>query len=222
MWNIIGEQNWKDAAIRVVLLAHWDTRPEAEMERESENKRKPIPGANDGASGVAVLLELARVLKGELPATVGVQFVMTDGEDLGPGLNEMFLGADAYAKDLPNHPRPTYGILLDMVGKKDLVVSMELNSIKYARSLVYALCKHATQVGLGETFPMDFGQTISDDHLALNRAGLRTVDLIDFHYLEYWHTLQDTPDKCSADSLGKVGKLLQTWLQKDPPFDYQG
>jgi len=220
MWNIVGEQNWKDATVRVLLVAHWDSRPTAELESDPEDKKKAVPGANDGASGVAVLLELARVLKGHLPAGVGVEYLMTDGQALGPKLDEMFLGAEAFAKDLPNHTKPNYGIVVDMVGKKNLNVSMELNSIKSAKTLVYALCRHATQIGLGEVFPMEFGQELSDDHVPLNRAGLKTIDLIDFHYLQYWHTLQDTPDKCSPDSLGQVGKLLQTWLQKDPPFDY--
>ena len=222
MWNIIGDQNWKTASTRIVLLAHWDTRPTADFEDELEDKKKPILGANDGASGVSVLLELARVLKMHLPPSVGVQYVLTDGEDLGPGLNEMFLGAQAYASDLKNHPIPTYGIVIDMVGTKNLSVSMEGNSIKYAKSLVYAMCKHATQVGLGAVFPMEFGQEITDDHIPLNKAGLRTIDLIDFHYLEHWHTLHDIPENCSADSLGKIGKLLQTWIQKDPPFIYEG
>jgi len=222
MWNIIGEQNWKDATTRVALFAHWDCRPAAELDNDEANRTKPIPGANDGASGVAVLLELARVLKNRLPAGVGVQYVMTDGQALGPGLNEMFLGADVFANDLHNHPKLNYGILLDMVGKKDLKVSMELTSLKYAKTLLYGLYKHAFQIGLGHVFPMEFGQELRDDHLQLNLAGLRTIDLIDFHYFPYWHTTQDTPDKCSADSLGKVGKLLQTWLQKDPPFDSEG
>ena len=222
MWNIIGDQNWKDATVRVALFAHWDSRPTAELDRNADNRSKAIPGANDGASGVAVLLELARVLKSQLPSSVGVQYVMTDGAALGPGVNEMFLGSDAYAKDLANHPQPSYAIVLDMVGKKNLKVAMELNSLKYAKVLEYALYKHATTVGLGDAFPMEFGQQLRDDHLPLIQAGLRAIDIIDFNYLEYWHTLEDTPDKCSPDSLGIVGKLLQTWLQKDPPFTFEG
>jgi len=222
MWNVIGEQNWKDATVRVLLVAHWDTHPNSEFESEPEDKKKPSPGANDGASGVAVLLELARVLKEHLPSGIGIEYVMTDGQSLGPGLNEMFLGSEAFAKDLSGHPKPTYGIVVNMVGKKDVSISMELNSILYGKTLLYSLCKHAVQVGLGKVLTMDFGQKISDDHVPLIHAGVPAIDLIDFHYLQYWHTLQDTPDKCSADSLGNVGKLLQTWLQKDPPFNYEG
>lgn len=216
MWNVIGEQNWKDAKVRVALYAHWDTRPSADQEESAEKRSKPIPGANDGASGVAVLLELARVLKVTHPE-VGVMYVLTDGEDLGPGLDEMFLGARAFAIQ-PSDPKPTYGILLDMIGDKDLVVPMEPNSLRYNGDMLYQLYKHAGTVGLGKTFPMVEGPEIEDDHMPLNEAGLKTIDLIDFTYMP-WHTLSDTPDKCSPASLGKVGKLLQTWLEKHPAYD---
>lgn len=216
MWNVVGEQNWKNAKVRVALYAHWDTRPSADQEYDAAKRGKPIPGANDGASGVAVLLELARVLK-ETHPEVGVMYVFTDGEDLGPGLDEMFLGARAFAKDKPD-PKPDYGILLDMIGDKDLRVPMEPNSLRYAGDLMVQLYRHANSIGLGKTFPMVEGPEIEDDHMPLNQAGLKTIDLIDFDY-EPWHTLDDTADKCSAASLGKVGKLLQTWLEKRPAYD---
>ena len=223
MWNIIGSQNYKNAKVRVVLFAHWDTRPTADEERDTDNKKMPIPGANDGASGVAVLLELMRVLKDQLPPTGGVQYVMTDGEDLGPGEDEMYLGAEVYAKSLLKEPKANYGILLDMIGQKDLAVPKEINSIRYANRLITALYEHASKVGLGDAFPSVTGEDIDDDHLPMIKAGLPTIDLIEFSgYMPYWHTLQDTPDKCSAESLGKVGKLLQTWLQKPNPFTNGG
>jgi Zn-dependent M28 family amino/carboxypeptidase len=215
MWNVLGEQNWKDSKVHVVLFAHWDTRPMASQEENEYRRSRPIPGANDGASGVAVLLELARVLK-ETHPEVGIQYVFTDGEDLGPELNEMFLGARAYAKQLGAN-KPDYGILLDMIGDKNLTVPMEPNSMSYARDVVYELYSHAARVGLGGTFPMTQGPTIEDDHIPINQAGLPTVDLIDFSY-PAWHTLDDTADKCSAQSLGKVGKLLQTWLERKPAY----
>jgi Zn-dependent M28 family amino/carboxypeptidase len=223
MWNIIGDQNWKNASVRVVLFAHWDSRPTAEEDRDVDNRHSPIPGANDGASGVAVLLELARVLKDALPPTVGVEYVMTDGEDLGPGEDEMYLGADVYAKGIATMPKANYGILLDMIGQKDLAVPKEVNSIRYANRLMTALYDHAAKVGLASAFPSVVGEEIDDDHLPMIKAGLPTIDLIEFSgYMPFWHTLQDTPDKCSADSLGKVGKLLQTWLQKPTPFTNGG
>jgi Zn-dependent M28 family amino/carboxypeptidase len=217
MWNIIGEQNWANATTRVMLLAHWDSRPTADQDPDPANQNQPIPGADDGASGVAVLLELARALKAS-PAKVGIMYVLVDGEDLGPGLDEMFLGARALAKQLPS-PKADYGILLDMIGNRGVVVPKEPNSEKYAPSLVDALYKFAEKVGLKDTFPDRMGPEIEDDHLSLNEAGLPTIDLIDFYgYAPYWHTLADTPDKCSPDSLQKVGFLLQQWLRQDPAF----
>jgi hypothetical protein len=216
MWNILGEQNWKDAKIRVVLIAHWDTRPTADQDYSPAAQQKPILGANDGASGVAVLLELMRAFKEQLPKDVGVQYLLTDGEDLGPELDEMFLGARAYARNIPT-PRPDYGILLDMIGDKDLRVPMEPQSLRYARPIVRALYDHAKTIGLEKTFPSVEGPIIEDDHIPLNQAGLKTIDLIDFDY-PAWHTQADTVDKCSAESLGKVGKLLESFLRKQPAF----
>lgn len=216
MWNILGEQNWKDAKVRVLLLAHWDTRPYADQDPDHANQKKPIMGANDGASGVAVLLELMRSVKDRLPKDVGVMYFMTDGEDLGPSLEEMFLGAVHFSKNLPS-PRPDYGILLDMIGDKTLEVPIEPNSLQFAASLTRELYRHAKDVGLEKTFPNVIGPWIEDDHICLNQAGIPTVDLIDFDN-PTWHTVADTVDNCSADSLGKVGKLLETWLLKEPAF----
>lgn len=215
MANVIGEQNWKDAKIRILLLAHWDTRPTSDMD-SSDHYHKPIMGANDGASGVAVLLELMRATKGRLPKDVGVMYLMTDGEDLGPELNEMFLGARFFAKNMPS-PRPDYGILLDMVGDKNLRIPMEPNSQRYAPTLLREFYLNAATIGLKDTFPMTMGPIIEDDHIPLNEAGLPTIDLIDFDY-PYWHTQQDTVDKCSPESLNKVGMAMESWLLKDPPF----
>lgn len=214
--NVIAEQNWDKAKVRILLIAHWDTRPFATEELDSEKAKQPIAGANDGASGVAVLTELMRTLKGKLPPTVGVQYLFTDGEDVGPDLEEMFLGAIEFAKNI-GKPKPDYGILLDMIGDKDLTVPVEPNSRSYAPTLIAALYDHAAKVGLGDTFPKMLGPTISDDHLAINAGGVPTIDLIDFDY-PAWHTLKDTVDQCSAESLGKVGKLLETWIMKQPAF----
>jgi hypothetical protein len=216
MWNILGEQNWKDAKVRVLLIAHWDTRPTADQEWDPTAAAKPILGANDGASGVAVLLELMRAFKEELPKDVGIQYLLTDGEDLGPGLEEMFLGARTYARKI-ERPRADYGILLDMIGDKDLRVPMEPQSLRYARRVVHAIYDHAKTIGLEKTFPKVEGPIIEDDHIPINQAGLPTIDLIDFDY-PHWHTQADTVDKCSAESLGKVGKLLETFLRKTPAF----
>lgn len=216
MANIIGEQNWKEAKTRILLLAHWDTRPTSDMDSNPDNYRRPILGANDGASGVAVLLELMRAVKDKLPKDVGVMYLLTDGEDLGPELDEMFLGAKYFAKNMPN-PKPDYGILLDMIGDKNLRIPMEPNSLRYAPTLLREFYLNASKIGLKDTFPMNYGPVIEDDHIPLNEAGLPTIDLIDFDY-DYWHTQKDTPDKCSAESLGKVGMALESWLLKSPAF----
>ncbi|CAN5360274.1 M28 family peptidase [soil metagenome] len=217
MWNIIGTQNWEHAKQRIVLLAHWDSRPSADQEETAERRAKPIPGANDGASGVSVLLELARSMKGKVPKDLGVMYLMTDGEDLGPGLNEMFLGAVYFAKHLPEQ-KPNYGILLDMIGDKDLKIPLEPNSMQYAGNLMFDFFRNAAEAGSGSAFPQVMGPEILDDHLSLNEAKIPTIDLIDFDYPQ-WHTLDDTVAHCSADSLGKVGKALQRWLLMDPPYE---
>ncbi len=216
MANLIGEQNWQDAKVRVLLLAHWDTRPTADQDPDPTKRGKPILGANDGASGVAVLLGVMKALKDSLPKDVGVQYLLTDGEDLGPGLEEMFLGARHYAKNLPS-PKPDYGILLDMIGDKDLVVPVEPFSYEAAPTLVRDLYGMAAKLGMASTFPWRSGSYIEDDHRPLIAAGLPTIDLIDFTY-EPWHTSEDTVDKCSAESLGKVGKLLTAWLSQSPAW----
>lgn len=216
MWNIIGEQNWDKGKVKVLLLAHWDTRPYANEDPNPENRDKPILGANDGASGVAVLLELMRVMKDRYP-DVGIMYLMTDGEDLGPGLDEMFLGATYFSKNLPS-PKPDYGILLDMVGSKNVRITMEMNGYTAAKSLVQSFYKNARLNSLSSAFPAVYGQPIYDDHLSLIQAGVPTMDLIDFEHLEHWHNLSDTVENCSADSLGKVGKALESWLIKSPPF----
>jgi glutaminyl-peptide cyclotransferase len=213
MFNILGYQNWEKAKTRLLLIAHWDTRPSADEEAKESNRNKPILGANDGASGVAVLMELMRHTK-TAPADLGICYLFVDGEDLGPGLDEMFLGATYYAKNLKGI-KPDYGILLDMIGDKDLRVPIEPNSYNKARNVTLALYRHAAEIGLGKTFPMEMGPEILDDHLPINDAKIPTIDLIDFDYPS-WHTLADTPDKCSPESLGKVGKLLYSWTQKSP------
>lgn len=215
MWNILGDQNWRDAKTRVVLIAHWDSRPYADQDPVAANRSKQVLGANDGASGVAVLLELMRVLKGRHP-DLGILYLMTDGEDLGPDLDEMFLGASAFIKALPD-PRPEYGILLDMVGTKNVRIPMEMNSFGYAETLLRDFYTHAQKVA-PKTFPMVYGQLIEDDHIPLNKGGLPTIDLIDFNHLDHWHTVTDTPENCSPESLKAVGQTLESWLTRNPPY----
>ena len=221
VYNVIGTQDWKDAKVRVVLLAHWDSRPFADGPNSPEAYRtkpypiKPIPAANDGASGAAVLVELARALKGRHPG-VGILYLLDDGEDVGPDMQEMLLGVDYFAKHLPT-PKPDYGILLDMIGKTNMVVGEEIESLKYAPSLTKAFFANAGEIGLGKTFPATPADDIEDDHWPLIQRGIPTLDLIDFNY-DQWHTVDDTPAHCSQDSLYKTGIALESFLLKNPSY----
>ena len=201
--------------MRIVLLTHWDSRPYADQDLDPANHDKPVMGANDGASGVAVFLELMRVLKGKL-GEVGVLYLMTDGEDLGPDIDEMLLGAKFFAKNLPS-PKPNYGILIDMIGDKDLKVPVEEYGYSVAKQVTQQFYTYMKTFGLQTTFPYTRGGWVIDDHKPLNEAGIPTIDLIDFTY-EPWHTVKDLPENCSADSLGKVGLALENWLLKKPAF----
>lgn len=217
MWNVVARMDF-GAKKTVLLMAHWDTRPFADQDPSSANRTKPILGANDGASGVAVLLELMRSFKEKKPP-VNLVFLFTDGEDLGPGLDEMFLGATHFANHLSASDREiAYGILLDMIGDRDLVVPREPNSDYFARSVMDRFYAHAASLGYAKQFPNRAGPIIADDHLALNQAGIPTIDLIDFEYgpgNSWWHTLEDTPDKCSAESLAAVGRVVESFLRSE-------
>jgi glutaminyl-peptide cyclotransferase len=195
---------------RVVIGAHWDTRPVAEFDPNPANRKKPIPGANDGASGVAVILELARILS-ENPPPVGIELVLFDGEDSGQheDLNSWCIGSRDYGMHLTGE-LPRWGIVLDMIGEKDAVYSLELNSLELAPRLTRTLWHLADELHLIQ-FDPSRGPTVWDDHMMLNRYGIPTVDIIDFDY-PYWHTTEDTPDKCSAESLSSVGTLLVHWI----------
>lgn len=198
----------------VVLAAHWDTRPTADYERTAEARAKPIPGANDGASGVAVLLELARQLKAT-PPPVPVMLVLLDGEDVGPTIEMMFLGSRYMVKHLPQG-MPKRGILLDMIGDKELVVPQEINSIQNAKDVLGEVYGVARKLGYEKQFPAEVGQEVIDDHVQFQQAGIKMIDLIDFDYgpgHSWWHTLADTPDKCSAASLQAVGDVVQEWVR---------
>jgi acetylornithine deacetylase/succinyl-diaminopimelate desuccinylase-like protein len=190
---------------RILLAAHWDTRPFADREPDSILKNKPILGANDGASGVAVLLEIASILSQKAPK-YGVDIVFFDGEDWGKeASNDYCLGSRYFASHLGEY-RPEFSILLDMIGDKDLQIYKEGYSARYAFKTMNLVWSKARKLKLG-CFVDSVKYTLIDDHIALIEAGIPCIDLIDFDY-PYWHTLQDTPDKCSAESLDKIGKLL--------------
>lgn len=205
--NVIGIFN-PTAKRRVLLCAHWDTRPTADQELDPAKRRKPILGANDGASGVAVLLEIGRLLK-QKPPSVGVVVVFLDGEDYGSFERDegVFLGSRHFAKNSIKQWRCEYGILLDMVGDRNLDIYREEASQNYAPGVNQKVFAAARRLGYGKNIIDDLKTSVVDDHIPLNQAGLPTIDLIDFNYGP-WHTLDDTPDKCSAESLKIVGDTL--------------
>lgn len=220
--NVVASFN-PQAADRILLLAHWDSRPWADMEKDPANRVKGVPAANDGASGVAVLLEVARQLK-DNPPPIGVDILLTDGEDYGisekDDLNRYFLGAKYFARTKPATYFPRLAILLDMVGDKEAQFKKELNSVQSAPAVVNLVWRTAQELGL-KTFSQEINGAISDDHLALQSVGIKAIDIIDGALVghdrsnprrQYWHTLKDTPDNISTETLGEVGKLVLTLI----------
>ena len=200
--NVIGVIN-PNASKKVLLFTHWDTRPTADM--DLDHKDKPIVGADDGASGTATLLELARVFHLHHP-TVGVVLLFVDGEDWGPEENRMYLGARYFAEH-PGVYKPSYAILLDMIGDKDLDIYREGNSQSMHPELNDKVWSAAAALGYAKQFPDSVKYVIGDDHLSFNSAGIPAIDLIDFDY-GYWHTLGDTAEKCDPQSLKAVGDVV--------------
>lgn len=219
--NIIASFNLNpEKPGRIMLAAHWDTRPFADEEKDSANFYKPILGANDGASGVAVLLEIARLLK-ENPIDIGVDIVLFDLEDLGdnsktyfygPG-NQYSIGSEYFVNNIGSY-RPAYGILLDMVGDKNLRIAKEGNSNAVAPDIINKIWSAAEKVN-STAFVNEIGGAVMDDHIHFLRKGIKVVDLISSPFPDYWHTLGDTPDKCSPESLKQVGNVLVELLYSE-------
>jgi Zn-dependent M28 family amino/carboxypeptidase len=213
--NLIARFN-PQADAHILLLAHWDTRPTADMDDDPEKQKQPIPGANDGASGVAVLLELANVLNRHSPP-IGVDLLFVDGEDYGPDGSDMYLGATYYSANLPAGYKPMYGILLDMIADLNPVYPQEGNSLDMAPEIVERVWRTAEQIGLGQYFPRRPGGYVTDDHLKLNRAGIRTIDIIDFEYgpgNTHWHTTDDSVANTGPRGLEAVGRVLTALIYR--------
>ena len=209
--NIVGIIN-PQATQRLLLLAHWDTRPWADNDPDPSNHNKPVMGANDGASGVGVLLQLARQLKAA-GTTLGVDILLVDAEDMGVNDNEesWALGTQYWA----SHPhvegyKALFGILLDMVGSADARFTREYYSMVNAGGFVDLVWRQAA----GGHFINAQGGAITDDHLFVNRAGIPCIDIIDMRsdsetgFCPEWHTVNDTMDAISATTLGEVGQTL--------------
>jgi len=197
------------ATERVLLLAHWDTRPMADKSDNLGLQRMPVPGANDGASGVAVLLGVADALKAK-PATIGVDLLFVDGEDYGdwsdPEYHDVLIGSRHFAGHQPPGYQPLFAVLFDIVADKDLQIFQEGNSVAFAPEVVQRVWRIAAERGHDRYFVPSVRHTLTDDHIPLQKAGIRAIDVIDFDY-PYWHTTEDTIDKVSAESLQIVGDV---------------
>lgn len=215
--NVIGKTGEGRGAV-IIIGAHYDTRPRADQDKTRRDQ--PVPGANDGASGVAVLLELARTLdRARLESEVWLAFF--DAEDNGdlPGCvvnpnpcdsNAPWtwsVGSNYMAEKLTVKPESV--IIVDMIGDADQTIYYEQNSDKALQEELWSI---ATRLGYSQQFIKEFKWSMSDDHTPFLQRGIRAVDIIDFDY-PYWHTIEDTADKVSAASLERVGRMLEVWLE---------
>ena len=198
-----------DLPERVLYMTHWDSRPVSESAGTEAERKLPVPGANDGASGVGLFVALADALKKTKP-NVGVDLLFTDGEDygqFGPPEVDVLIGSRYFASHLPSPGyKPLYGILFDMIGDKDLRIPYEMNSFQQAPEVVARVWQIAADLGYSSTFVQESGGLITDDHIPLLNAGLRVIDVIDLTYAPH-HTPQDTMDKISPRSLAIVGDV---------------
>ena len=207
------------ADYRIMIMAHWDTREFADKDLNPENRSLPILGANDGASGVAILLTLAEILNSLPPLNIGIDLLFVDGEDMGKsGDPDKFgLGTQAFAKHIPE-PRPKFAVCIDMVADHEQHFPMEQFSLQQAPEVVQSIWSLANDLGYTQ-FENTIGSAIMDDHYYLYKyAKIPSIDIIDFDYpnanLNYWHTLQDTPENCSAKSLESVGTVMTHFIYK--------
>jgi len=201
-------------ADRVLYLAHWDTRPHADQSANLAAQRQPVPGADDGASGVAVLLGVADALKAKPPA-IGVDLLFVDGEDYGDfaDSSDVLIGSRYFAAHQPAGYPPLFAVLFDMVGDKNLQVYVEGNSQSVAPEVVDRVWRAAGELGYGNIFVPQVRHTLIDDHVSLQNAGIHAIDVVDFDY-PYWHTTDDTVDKVSAASLQVVGDVAMAVLRE--------
>lgn len=201
---------------RVLLCCHYDTRPFPD--RDILKPRGTFIGANDGASGVALFMEMAHHMKTIKPR-YGVDVVFFDGEELVYRQGDKYFhGSEYFATQLRDRPpehRYVCGVLVDMIGGKKLQIHPERASLKYAPSVTKSVFATAKRLGVKE-FSDRPKHDVNDDHIPLNTiAKLPTTDIIDFDY-SHWHTTKDIPSSCSAESLEKVGRVLLTWLTEVP------
>ena len=210
------------ATERVLYLTHWDSRPVADDDPTAANRGTPIPGANDGASGVALFVALGDVLKAT-PPSAGVDLLFVDGEDWGQfpkasgwdslAVADVLLGSKYFAEHLPSSGyQPLFGVLWDMIGDRDLQIFHEQNSLDQAPEVVARVWNTAQELGYSRWFVPQARYAVTDDHIPLLRKGLRVIDVIDLDYPDH-HKLSDTIDKISARSLQIVGDVAYTLVR---------
>ena len=233
--NIMASIN-PEATTRILLCAHWDSRPWADNDPDQINWKKPIIAANDAASGVAVMLELARIINNgktekALRPQLGVDFVCFDAEDWGTpqwadvpdDADSWALGAQYWSKNLPQGYEARYGILLDMVGGVGAQFFQEGISLQYAPEIVKKVWRSAREVGFGSYFPKRMGGMVTDDHVPVNRyAKIPTIDIIPFYpdckqsgFGPTWHTLADNMENIDRNTLRAVGQTLVQVIYKE-------
>lgn len=210
----------------VLLGAHYDTRLLADEDEDHDRRTEPVLGANDGGSGTAVLLELARVIAQHHTPHQEIRLLFFDAEDNGrifpwtqSGQNGWIIGSTLYAQSLDlENTDIRFMILVDMVGDMMQRFPKELRSHLEANSVTTGLWNLAQEMGYGDNFPTFVRGSIIDDHVPFLNRGIPAVDIIDLDY-PHWHTTQDTLDKISAESLERVGRLIQNYLIKTGTLD---
>lgn len=216
--NIMASYNPK-ATTRILICAHWDSRPWADNDPDSTKHNEPVMAANDGASGVAVMLELARTTSKDkkLNKDIGIDFVCFDAEDSGKDGDDdsWALGAQYFASHQPEGLSWSYGILLDMVGGEGAQFYQEQMSMQFAPDIVTKVWNAAAAAGYSAYFPTESGGAVTDDHIPLNKAGIPTVDIIPFYrdlpdnsFGPTWHTTSDTMDHIDKNTLKAVGQTV--------------
>jgi Zn-dependent M28 family amino/carboxypeptidase len=202
--NIVAKRS--DEPPQIIIGAHYDSRIFADHDPDPSQRTNYVPGANDGASGVAVLLELARTLPKDTPP---IWLIFFDAEDNGDIEGwDWILGSGEFVRN--NSIQPRAAIVVDMIGDADLNIYKERNSNPALTDEIWAIAKN---LGYENKFIPQYKYSMLDDHTPFLQAGMPAIDIIDFDY-PYWHTTQDTPDKVSAESLQAVGETLQVWVMQ--------
>ena len=225
--NIIGAYK-PESKKRIALFSHWDSRPWADADPDAKNRHTPILGANDGASGVGVLLEIARQIQQQQPE-LGIDIIFVDAEDYGTHQDykgdhkeeSWALGAQYWARNphVQNY-NARFGILLDMVGAKDATFFYEGYSEQWAKDINRKVWKAANNLGYGRYFVKERGTTVTDDHLFVYQyARIPTVDIIQYSeetgFYENWHTLKDDMDGIDRNTLKAVGQTVMEVIYKE-------